>query len=459
MEMGFGLLQQQQLKLVMTPELRQSITILQYSAFELAAFIKEQANENPLLEIKESNLFQVKEKENLRNHSQKTTWEDPESIRYGDYSISRNEDYVNPIDYYVDQNISLQAYLQEQLRFMPITKKEEKLLHFLIGNLNDHGYLEVDHSNLPSDLKASHLEFEHAIQLLQQMEPYGVGARNLVECLLIQLRQSDWYDEQCEYMILHHLADIAANRFQKVASKMKISLGEVQQLADIIKGFDPKPGARFYNHNDARFIVPDVFVQKGKLGEFYIQINDKVLPLIKMNAEYEELLQVNKEAKEFLEHKYNQLHWLKKSIEQRKQTILKVTEIIVKEQKRFFDGEENILKPLTLKEVAGQLNIHESTVSRATNHKYVQTPKGIFELKHFFTNGITSDSGDSTSSHDVKEMIKGLIQQENKRKPLSDQKIVQILSEQHGVQIARRTVAKYREEVGIPASSIRKRFD
>lgn len=455
MEMGFGLIQQQQLKLVMTPELRQSITILQYSAMELSNYLREQANENPLIEITEPVQFRVKEERHTQNKA--SAWEDIEGIRYGDYSISK-QDYVNPIDYYAERRVSLQHYLQDQLRYMTLRPTERKLLLFLIGNLNEIGYLDADFQSLPADYHVSLEEFENAVYLLQQLEPYGIGARNLTECLLIQLRHSDCKDALCEYVILHHLSDLAANRFQKVASKLKISVAEVQEIADLIKGFDPKPGARFYSQYDTRFIVPDVFVQKGKKGQFYIQMNDGILPLIQMNSEYQELIEMHQEAKEFLDHQLNQLHWLKKSIDQRKQTILKVTEMIVKEQRRFFEGDENILKPLTLKEVARKLDIHESTVSRATNHKYVQTPKGIYELKHFFTNGIASDNGEATSSQYIKELIKRLIDDENKKKPLSDQKIVQILDEKQGIQIARRTVAKYREELGILSSSMRKRF-
>jgi RNA polymerase sigma-54 factor len=454
MEIGFGLIQQQQLKLVMTPELRQSITILQYSATDLMQFLREQANENPLLELEEPEVMKTEE---LTPHKQqKSSWEEAESGSYVDFSLSK-EDYVNPIDYYVEHHMTLQKYLDEQIQYVNLNRREEKLLHFLIGNLDENGYLEATYDILPQHMKFTLEEWEKGVHILQQLEPFGVGARSLGECLLIQLRHTEWKDELCEKVILFHLTDLAARRYQKIAAKLKITVEEVQQMADFITGLHPKPGVLFHSQ-DPKFIIPDVFVERLENGQYIIQSNDKILPRIHFNKQYEDLIKQTGEAKSFLEGRLNQLNWLTKSLEQRKKTIIKVTETIIEEQKDFFETKESVLKPLTLKEVAQKINVHESTVSRATHQKYVQTPRGVFELKYFFANRLSTSSGENTSADRVKQLIKHLVKSEDKGKPISDQKIVQSLKD-HGVEVARRTVAKYRDELGILSSTQRKRYD
>lgn len=454
MEIGFGLIQQQQLKLVMTPELRQSITILQYSATELIDFLREQANENPLLELEEPEIIKLEERSTSKVN--KNGWEESESGSYMDYTISK-EDYVNPIDYYIDHQMTLQKYILEQTQFLHLSGSEEKLLHFLIGNLDDNGYLKATYEMLPPNLSVSIEEWEQGIASLQQLEPYGVGARSLEECLLIQLRHTEWQDALCEQVIRFYLADLAAKRYQKMASKLKITVEEIQQIADFIKGLQPKPGILFHTH-ESKYIVPDVYVERGDGGKFIIQVNDRIIPRIHLNKQYKDLMKEQKEAKEFLEERLIQLNWLVKGLDQRKKTILRVTEAIIDAQKSFFEEGDSSLRPLTLKEVAQKVQVHESTVSRATNQKYVQTPRGVFELKYFFANRLTSSNGEDTSSNYVKQLVKKIVDGENKAKPYSDQKIVHLLKESE-VEIARRTVAKYRDELGILSSTQRKRYE
>lgn len=454
MEIGFGLVQQQQIKLVMTAELRQSITILQYSATDLMDFLREQANENPLLEIEEPEVMKMEER--LPHNEKKAGWEESESGSYVDFIVTK-EDYVNPIDYYSENHITLQKYLDEQIQFLDLNRREEKILDFLVGNLDENGYLEATYEMLPKSFHVTLEEWEKGLQILQQLEPYGVGARNLEECLLIQLRHAEWKDELCEKVIRFHLPDLAARRYQKIASKLKITMEEVQQIADFITGLHPKPGVLFHSQ-DLTFIIPDVFVDRVEDGQYIIQANDRILPRVYFNKQYEDLIGKTGEAKHFLEERLNRLNWLVKSLDQRKKTILRVTEAIIEEQKDFFESTEPVLKPLTLKEIAQKINVHESTVSRATHQKYVQTPRGVFELKYFFTNRLSSSSGENMSADHAKQLVKQLVEGENKRKPLSDQKIVQSLKDQ-GVGVARRTVAKYRDELGILSSTQRKRYD
>lgn len=454
MELGFGLIQQQQLKLVMTPELRQSITILQYSAIELIDFLREQANDNPLLELEEPEI--IKRVERNSSNVNKDGWEESESGSYNDYTITK-EDYVNPIDYYVDHQMTLQKYVLEQIQFLHLSQSEEKLLHFLIGNLDENGYMEATYEMLPPNLTVSLEEWEQGITILHQLEPSGVGARSLEECLLIQLRHTEWQDSLCEQVIRFHLADLAAKRYQKMASKLKVKVDEIQQVADFIKGLQPKPGITFHSQ-DAKYIIPDVFVEQIEAGVFIVQVNDRIIPRIHLNKEYKDLMKEKEEAKSFLEHRLIQLNWLVKSLEQRKRTILRVTEAIIEAQKEFFEEGESYLKPLTLKEVAQKVQVHESTVSRATNQKYVQTPRGVFELKYFFANRLSSSNGEDTSTDYVKQLVKQIVDGEKKAKPYSDQKIVHLLKE-NNVDIARRTVAKYRDELGILSSTQRKRYD
>lgn len=450
MELTFGLHQQQELKLIMTPELRQAITILQYSTIDLLHFLREQAAENPLIELDEPAL--IRTADFIPEQTRMIHWEELERGSMSDYTISQ-EDYVNPIDYYANTTVTLQDYLLEQLGYLRITPRQKQLVTYLIGNLNESGYLDIDYDSLPPNMNYTEAEWEEAVSILQQLEPYGVGARTLQECLLIQLHHSPWKDELCERVIRDHLHDLAANRYKKIAQALQTTVEEVIQIANFIKGFNPKPGVLFPSH-DERIIIPDVFVEKLENGQFIVQVNDDILPRIEANQQYVRLIKEKGEATPFLEERLQQLHWLVRSLDQRKQTILKVTEAIVEAQIQFFQEEKGVLKPLTLKEIADQIGVHESTVSRATNNKFVQTPKGLFELKYFFAGRLSGDDGDA-SSMQVKEWLKEFIEKEDKRKPLSDQKLVELFA-QRGVKIARRTVAKYRDELGILSSAMRK---
>jgi RNA polymerase sigma-54 factor len=452
MELSFGLLQQQQTRLVMTPELRQSITILQYSIADLMSFLREKASENPLLELIEPEQTYVPHESHQRRNQHFFT---DEERGYDTYQY--HEDYVNPIDYYVRKDLSLNTFLFEQVAYLKLSPQQKKVLLYLVGNLDENGYLDEGYHQLPEHLSFSAEALAEGVDILQQLEPIGVGARSLEECLLLQVRHATGSDPLCERVIQHHLADLAAKRYAKIAKALRVSEGEVQQVADFIRSLNPKPGRRF-SSQELKMIVPDVLISRLQDQQFIVQANDLILPRIQFNTEYTSILQQQRaETKAYLHEKLQQYEWIKQSLEQRHRTIVKVTEAIIDKQLDFFcSGDLAKLKPLSLKDIAQEIDVHESTVSRATSQKYAQTPWGVYELKYFFSNKLPSLQGsEGTSTDSVKQMIKQIIGQENKAKPMSDQAIVKALY-QNGVKIARRTVAKYREELGILSSAQRK---
>ncbi|GAA0352571.1 RNA polymerase factor sigma-54 [Bacillus horti] len=450
MQLGFELTQQLQTKLVITPELRQSITILQYPTLDLIRYLREQAGENPFIELAEPEDFLWNK--SIEKSQIKSNWDEDDQLQEGAYSSL--EAYVNPIDYCANHEETLQGYLLEQVGCLTLEPQIKKIVQFLIGNVNERGYLELDDDKWATSLGGGLEDWEQALGVLQQLEPRGVGARSLEECLLLQLRHLGGTDQLTEKVIAEYLADLAAKRYQKIASALKVSVQEVQQIADFISTLQPKPGMLFHSQ-EARYIIPDVYVQKVN-GKLLVQLNDRILPRVQMNKVYVDLLKQGTDAKEYLEEQLQQVQWIERSLAQRQQTILKVAKAIIQAQPEFFVENKPSLRPLVLKQIAQEVNVHESTVSRATNHKYIQTSQGVFELKYFFSNRLTSNEENATSSQQVKQWIQGIIEKEEKRKPLSDQKIVSILQEK-GVSVARRTVAKYREELGIFPSSQRKR--
>jgi RNA polymerase sigma-54 factor len=306
------------------------------------------------------------------------------------------------------------------------------------------------------------VEVEKVLRLIQTFDPVGVGARNLSECLMIQLKEKGIQDKNAYIVAEKYLEDVATNKIQKIAKELHITVNRVQSICDIIKMLEPKPSRGFIVDSDnIRYIVPDVTIEK--VGDDYVIIvNDSNFPMLMISDYYKKMLDNidDKEANKFLVDKLNSSMWLIKSIEQRRTTLYKVVESIIKFQRKFFDEGYSSLKPLVLKAVADDIGMHESTVSRATNGKYVQTPRGIFELKYFFSSSL-GNSGDSeaegVSSTSVKTKIQDLINKEDPKKPLSDQKIADILIDE-GINISRRTVAKYRDEMMISSSSMRRRF-
>jgi RNA polymerase sigma-54 factor len=458
MNMGLGLYQEQTLKLVMTPELRQAITILQYSATDLVSYLQEQANENPVIELQDAAAEMAPAK--LERPTVEIDWKEIVSNRAtGEYSAQKNESTYNPLDFVHRETTTLYEHLESQLGYVKgFTPLQRKIALFLIGNLDEKGYLEITLEEAAERLQASLEEIEDVLSVLHHFDPVGVGARSLEECLLLQLQHQGLDDDKIVQVVQNHLQDLANNRYQRIAEKVGCTIQDVQSMADLLRSLNPRPGAAF-SHADTRYVIPDVTVEKVE-DEYIVLVNDVATPRLKINSFYEKMLSQQKsqdEAKQFIHEKLNAALWLARSLEQRRLTLMRVTQAIVDMQRDFFDRGIHYLKPMTQKEIAERVNLHESTISRATSNKYVQTPRGIFELKYFFTSALSTANGEAASSESVKRRIKALIEQEDRKQPLSDQKLTELLLEE-GIEISRRTVAKYREEMMIPSSAKRKRF-
>ncbi len=472
MKMGFELNLTQTQKLIMTPELRQAIQVLQYNNVELMEFINKQLEVNPFLEPVDRNSETISkeeqsielEKSEANDSKDEIDWKDViekyDDISYKAYGNAVNSDDKQTFESYTSKKMSLKDHLMLQLGVSVKTQKEKRIGEFIIESLDRKGYLGCTLQDISLLLNEDVVEIERILRLIQTFDPIGIGARNLSECLMIQLKEKGIQDKNAFIVVEKYLEDVATNKIQKIAKELHITVKRVQNIFDIIKMLEPKPARGFVVDSDnIRYIVPDVSIEK--IGDEYIIIvNDSNLPLLTISDYYKSMINNldDKEANKFLTDKLNSSMWLIKSIEQRRMTLYKVVESILKFQRKFFDEGNNALKPLVLKDVAEDIGVHESTVSRATNGKYVQTPRGIFELKYFFASSLgNEDNGDIVSSTSVKTQIQVLIENENTKKPLSDQKIADMLGES-GVNISRRTVAKYRDEMRIPASSMRRRF-
>ncbi|MBO8173289.1 MAG: RNA polymerase factor sigma-54 [Bacillaceae bacterium] len=467
MNMNFGLQQIQTQKLVMTQELRQAISILQYSSLELAEYLHQQAHENPLIDIQSVDRLnrQQTETPSTEQGPKEIDWE--EYLRYrasgedNSYRFfDREPEEGHPVDRVTcRRRESMEHDLREQINLMTgLDPERRKIAGYLLGNLDERGYLDVSLEEVSAHLQVPVHQVEKALEIVQALEPAGIGARNLGECLTLQLKRAGETDPLLYDVIEHHLEDLAANKYQKIASALHVDTGRVQRVVDVIRSLNPKPGSFFYQEAP-RFIIPDVTVEKVE-GDYVVVVNEQSTPRLSINRYYENLLRQqagHDDARQFIHQKLNSALWLIRSLEQRRVTLYRVTEAIMKVQRGFLEHGVSHLRPLTLRQIAEELDLHESTISRTTNNKYVQTPRGLYELKYFFTSGINRQDGSALSSESIKLMMKNVIEREDKRKPLSDQRIAEQLKQQ-GITISRRTVAKYREELNIPSSSRRKRL-
>ena len=451
MRLDFGLRVEQTQKLIMTPELRQAIQILQLSGVELADYVDKMITEKPMIEIQEEE----------KKYSRETDWEyyiksnreERESLQ----DAETKEDL--PFENYIVKEVGLHEHLYNQLSFLELDKLMQRIAYYLIGNIDNCGYLTVTRSQAAADLEVPEEMVKEAQGIVQGFDPPGVGASDLSECLTLQLERKGIDDKQLFELIKNHLELLGTGKIARVAQIMDISAARVQEMTDLLKTLNPKPGAAFDNAQ-IRYIVPDITVER--VGEDYaIYINDGYIPRLSINKTYSSILgkkgHVDEETRNFVETKLNQALWLIRSIEQRRMTIYRVAEAMVQSQRKFFDQGIKYLRPLTLKQIAARINVHESTVSRATDNKYMQTPHGIFPLKFFFSSGLSTESGEAASSESVKILLQDIIKSEDPQKPYSDQKISDVLQKK-GVHVARRTIAKYREELGIPNTGARKRY-
>lgn len=480
-KIGYEMSLKQVQKLVITPELRQAITILQLPWMELEQYISEEMLENPLLEFKEKDeergpdSADIQEQDELSpNEAEEKTnhdidwqlyFEDASDIGYVAPRESRDEPEVS-FESFISYVGTFHDYLMFQLHISSLGEDRMKIGALIIGGIDDDGYLRMEISEVAAMAGVSCAEAEKVLSVIQQFDPVGVGARTLEECLLIQLETLKATDspstrlELAERLIKEHLDDVAQGGLVKIAEALEVGVLEVQDACDLIRTLDPKPGRQFGGERGPAYIEPDASIERVG-GEYVVTVHDVSAPRLSINPLYRKMLsQVDCQqdgAVDYVKSKLNSALWLIRSIEQRRQTLQKVIECIVRFQRDFLDRGVKHLRPLTLEDVAREIGVHESTVSRATQGKYVATPRGTFELKFFFTSRIPTVYGKGASSESVKKMIREIIEGEDPEKPFSDRVISEMLREQ-GIMISRRTVAKYREEERIAASTLRKRF-
>lgn len=490
------LLLTQKQKLILTPQLYQAINIVQLNLVELKDLIDEELVDNPLLEVKQeagSKTEKVNQEENTLTQTEESN-ERREENNFDDWlSYLKEKDYrplpnrpvvekENRYENFIYYRESLQDYLLIQLGTAVSSDIDYKIGEYLIGNIDDNGYLTIGLDDIFLDLNIKRDKIKKILSLVQNFDPPGVGARNLQECLLTQIKYLGISDIKIEKIIKYHLQDLAGKSFKKIAKGLKISISEVQSLADVIKkSFDPKPGRRVGNFREVKYILPDLVIMRKIGGGYRVILNDNYLPQIKINSRYKTILEAGnnispysegklikrgnisghetKDTKKYIKEKLNSAKWLIKGIEQRKKTIYRIAETLIEYQKDFLDKGILCIKPLTLRKLADRLEIHESTVSRAIHNKIVQTPRGLLKMKFFFSKGVDKKSGGTVSTDKIKKLIKEYINNENCLKPWSDQKLADLLSEKRDINISRRTVAKYREILKIPSSNLRKRFE
>lgn len=479
--MGLELRQQLKLtqQLVMTPQLQQAIKLLQLSRLELVETVQQELLENPFLEEQEAEVTDSTAKdETPANETDVAVDAAPgdvneELIRnadwenyLGEFSSISKQAQLKEIDLPEEgmsfearlaSKPSLEGHLQWQLSLSGFSDQERAISEIVIGNLDSNGYLQATVEDIQAMVEAPAEAVEAVIKRIQRLDPVGVAARTPQECLLVQLEAFDLDDPILVSLVRDHLEDLEKHRYKPLARKFKISMEEFKEYLDAIQTLDPMPGASFTG-SEPHYVSPDVFVYK--VGEdFVIVLNDDGLPKLTLNSFYVENVKAkNDKEKEYYQEKIRSAAWLMKSLYQRQRTLYKVVESIVRFQRGFFEQGVSKLKPLILKEVAEDISMHESTVSRITTNKYVSTPHGIYELKFFFNSALDLEDGTQVGSESVKALIKQMIGQENPKRPLSDERLGAMLKERLEVNIARRTVAKYRSAMGIASSSKRKQI-
>ncbi len=459
MKLGYNLNLQQSQKLVMTPELKQSIEILQYSAMELNEFINDALLTNPILEKTDATIQPEPKKNELENKMDKIDWNqvsDDIRIKSKTRKYQESSEQVN-YDNFVASEITLHDHLLGQLQYTLIDNRLMPVATYIIQCIDSSGYLHMDDNYVMEYFKLDEDTLEELILTVQTFDPVGVGARDLSECLLIQAVYKHIEDKLVYKIITDYLEDVGANRLNKIAKELEVDIDAIKTAIDTIKCFEPKPGRAFASLKDIAYIKPDVTLRKLE-HEYVILVNESTAPKLYINNFYKQMLNeasVNEKASDYITKKLQAALRLIKSIEQRRNTIYRVVEAILEYQLDFFEKGPIYLKTLTLKTIADKIGVHESTVSRSTSGKYIQCPTGLFELKYFFQSGVATNRGDGVSAESIKIIIKEMIEKEPKEKPLSDQSI-SLEFDKIGVKISRRTIAKYRTELGIVSTSKRK---
>ncbi len=463
-------------QLIMTPQLQQAIKLLQLSRLELVETVQQALQENPLLE--EASPEEIGEDERNGDSSPKRREDAPKAIKIDEKNLLKNAEWEDYLGYFSSSSKalrereipeetlnletfcaskpSLESHLMWQLHLSKMSEEEIAIGEVIIKHIDTSGYLDASLEEIAQLCGAEEKKIEKVLKKIQQFDPVGVGSRDIKECLIEQLKFLKKDSPILIDIIQNHLEELENQNYKKISEEIGTSIEEVLKYVEIIKGLDPKPGNNF-NEGQTFYISPDAYVFKYD-NEFVIILNDEGFSNIKINEYYLKLNKKNDKEKQYIDSKLKEALWLIKSIHQRQSTLYKVIESIVKFQRDFFEKGVPYLKPLVLRDVADDIDVHESTVSRLTTNKYISTPHGIFELKYFFNSGLNREGGGEISAESVKHFIKQLINEEDPKSPLSDKKIAEILKEKFKIQIARRTVAKYREALGIPSSSKRKRL-
>ena len=484
-------------ELRVNPRLYQAMDMLYMPMMDLQQHLKQELLSNPFLELLEPEEEQGDEKpvEQEKAETKKEDEMDWEEILLNGFDVGGTREqfeateYIEPVTV---ETTNLIDHLREQLQMIELTPRQRLLSEEFLGNMNDDGYLaaslEEIHGSINQVVEAhfresadeeepepgddgesasaeppdgalyTMAEVEEMLAIIQRLDPPGVGARDLRECLLNQMRdQAD--TGSLTYRLVHDaFGDLIAHRWNELAKRFGVEPAAVQAAADGLARFDPKPGLKYSDRGDG-YIIPDLIVEKID-GRYHVFLNDTGVPRLRLSRVYQEIARDKKkmtpENREFIASKMNSANWMIQAIEQRRQTMLKVMNFIVDRQREFFEKGIEYLRPLTLREVAEVINMHESTVSRVTNEKFVQTPRGVLPLKFFFSSALTTSSGEDASARSIRAKLQKMVGEEDSAKPLTDQQIVHLFQEQ-GIQIARRTVAKYRDQLGILPARMRKR--
>ncbi|PYP60148.1 MAG: RNA polymerase sigma-54 factor [Gemmatimonadetes bacterium] len=474
----------QQLRI--NPRLYQAMDLLYMPLLDLQQHLKQELLGNPFLELVEPEeetevplAEEAKEDKKEAESNDEPNWEE---ILLDDGSdsgapprdMSEAREYVEPVPV---ESKDLSDYLREQMRLLDLTPRQQLLAEEFIGNIAEDGYLGATLEEIArgaNQLLQEHAaeaegdvqpqlfttaEAEEMLRIVQKLDPPGVGARDLRECLLLQLEARAETDTLAHRLVRDAFDDLKAHRWSDLGKRFGLDATEVQKVADELAKLDPKPGLQHSAANEA-YIIPDLVVEKID-GEYKVFLNDAGLPRLRISKTYQDIARDKKkfqgENKDFINQRMNSAHWMIQAIEQRRQTMLKVMNFIVDRQREFFEKGVEYLKPLTLREVADVINMHESTVSRVTNEKYVQTPRGLLPLKFFFSSGLSTTTGEDASARAIRAQIQKMVADEDPKNPLTDQQIVEMFA-QRGVRIARRTVAKYRDQLSILPARMRKRL-
>lgn len=486
MDMKIGLHLRQRQQLVMTPKLQQALKLLQMPSIELQQMLKQEIMENPLLEEiedfeeviedeKEASEGDGKEEEPVAAQEE-TDDSKPDGGEAGEEQVDWDE-YFNAgfelgragaeeerqEEFFEKVPVAKQSFtdqLMGQLRIVTDDPATLMIGDYLIGSLDESGYLTCSMEEVAHTFDVPLEEVDRVLEVIQAFDPPGVGARNLRECLLLQLRFRGEDDSLAAKIIRDHFDEFKQKKYVEIARKLKVSVQDIQSQCKQIATLDPKPGLEVVVE-DPKYVIPDLVVETVD-GKYVVYLNDRNVPRLRVSQHYhDELMREvrngDSEAREFINARLKSAKWLIQTIEQRRRTMVKVMECIVRKQREFFDKGTHYLKPLTLQQVASEIGMHESTVSRVTTNKYVQTPRGVFELKFFFSSSLGTQDGGEVSAKSAKDQIRRIIEAESDRTPLSDQKIADMLKKD-GLNIARRTVAKYREQLNILPARMRKQY-